>query len=237
MTSHARPFTYILRLLEDQLPALPAGTPQGVAEGAHLPAANRLVYVAEGGLALAHPTGGRGLVADEAWIGAAPLTLVGGPLGARLYRWELVAGREQEPGLLGREPLGTESRHLLESSLELDPAVGWMLRCDRVDFPKGGMAYEHVHQGPGIRCCLRGEIRVESGGHSRTLRPGDAWFERGPDPVTAFTSTQTETAFVRGMVLPRANKGKSSIRYVRPEDQAMPKLQRYRVFCEEFVEL
>jgi hypothetical protein len=37
------------------------------------------------------------------------------------------------------------------------------------------------------------------------------------------------------MILPRELKGKSSIRYVRPEDEAQPKTQRYQVFCDEFI--
>jgi len=37
------------------------------------------------------------------------------------------------------------------------------------------------------------------------------------------------------MILPRELKGKSSIRYVRPEDKAQPKTQRYQVFCDEFI--
>jgi hypothetical protein len=32
-------------------------------------------------------------------------------------------------------------------------------------------------------------------------------------------------------------RGKSSIRYVRPEDADKPKLQTYRVYVDEFIEL
>jgi hypothetical protein len=39
------------------------------------------------------------------------------------------------------------------------------------------------------------------------------------------------------MILPRELKGKSSIRYVKPEDADKPKLQIYRVFVDEFIEL
>jgi len=42
---------------------------------------------------------------------------------------------------------------------------------------------------------------------------------------------------MRVMILPRAIKGKSSIRYVRPEDQEKPKTQRYQVFADEPVDL
>ena len=39
------------------------------------------------------------------------------------------------------------------------------------------------------------------------------------------------------MILPRELKGKSSIRYVRPEDHDKPKTQSYQVFCDEFITL
>ncbi len=109
------------------------------------------------------------------------------------------------------------------------------MRCDRVDFPPGGIAYTHTHRGPGIRCLLAGEIRVEVNGHAHAVKPGEAWFEAGPDPVLAHASDREPTGFVRVMILPRELKGKSSIRYVRPEDQDKPKTQQYQVFCDEFI--
>jgi hypothetical protein len=39
------------------------------------------------------------------------------------------------------------------------------------------------------------------------------------------------------MILPRDLQGKSSIRYVRPEDQEKPKTQKYQVFCDEPITL
>ena len=108
-----------------------------------------------------------------------------------------------------------------------------MMRCDRVDFPPGGIAYTHTHQGPGIRCLLAGTIRVEVDGHGRDIAPGEAWFEAGPDPVLALASRDVPTSFARCMILPRALRGKSSIRYVRPEDADKPKTQRYQVFADE----
>ena len=51
---------------------------------------------------------------------------------------------------------------LLAAEVELDPSVEWLLRCDRVDFPPGGVAYRHTHPGPGIRYLLFGRIRIES---------------------------------------------------------------------------
>jgi quercetin dioxygenase-like cupin family protein len=106
------------------------------------------------------------------------------------------------------------------------------MRCDRVDFPPGGVAYTHTHQGPGIRVLLHGRFRVHTGGHTLEIAPGDPWFESGPDPVYAEASRDDPTSFIRVMVLPLTLLGKSSIRYVNPEDQARPKTQTYTVFVD-----
>jgi hypothetical protein len=39
------------------------------------------------------------------------------------------------------------------------------------------------------------------------------------------------------MILPRALKGKSSIRYVKAEDLGKPKSQRYQVFVDEPIDM
>ena len=40
----------------------------------------------------------------------------------------------------------------------------WLMRCDRIDFVPGGIAYRHTHPGPGIRYLLFGEITIDSEG-------------------------------------------------------------------------
>ena len=137
----------------------------------------------------------------------------------------------------GLSAAGQGGKPALAQTVELADPGGYLLRCDRVDFPPGGIAYTHTHRGPGIRCLLAGEIRVEVNGHAQAVKPGEAWFEAGPDPVLAFASEREPTSFARAMVLPRELKGKSSIRYVRPEDEAKPKTQQYQVFCDEFITL
>jgi quercetin dioxygenase-like cupin family protein len=118
------------------------------------------------------------------------------------------------------------------------PSPGeWLLRCDRVDFPPGGEAFLHTHQGPGIRVLLFGSIRIETQGATHSYGPGEPWFETGPDPVHAWTHGTEPTAFVRCMVLPRALQGSPSIRYVRDEDRERPKSQSYTVFLDEPVVL
>ena len=122
---------------------------------------------------------------------------------------------------------------LLSAPLELPVDGERLIRCDRVDFPPGGVAYLHTHQGPGIRVLLHGSIRVETGGSSHSYGPLQAWFEPGPEPVFAAASDTEPTAFVRCMVLPARLQGQSSIRYVREEDAEKPKPQSYTVFVDE----
>jgi quercetin dioxygenase-like cupin family protein len=121
----------------------------------------------------------------------------------------------------------------LSAPVELDGEL--LIRLDTVSFPPGGVAYLHVHRGPGIRVLLEGEIRVETEGQSHAYGPLEAWFESGPVPVFAAASESTPTAFVRCMVLPAELKGRRSLRYIRDEDADKPKLQEYRMFVDELL--
>jgi quercetin dioxygenase-like cupin family protein len=125
----------------------------------------------------------------------------------------------------------------LAASVALDRDVEWLLRCDRVDFPPGGIAYRHTHPGPGIRFLLHGSIRIESGGEAHVYQQFEPWFEAGPEPVLAVASEAEETAFVRAMLVPREWAGRRTIRYVDPADEDKPKLQRATVFFDEPLEL
>lgn len=192
------------------------------------PACHRVLYVRQGDAVVRSGGQAVGLAADSAWQGYEAVKATAGTAGAMLLRWELVAAGARADG---GEPL-------LARDIMLDPADGgYLMRCDRVDFPLGGIAYTHVHRGPGIRCLLTGGIRVEVNGQGRDIAPGEAWFEAGPDPVLALASKEKLTAFVRVMILPRELLGKSSIRYVRPEDADKPKLQTYRLFADEPIPL
>jgi quercetin dioxygenase-like cupin family protein len=140
-----------------------------------------------------------------------------GPLHA--LRFELVAAASHKA--------------MLSTPLKLPGGEQRLIRADRVDFPPGGFAYLHTHQGPGIRVLLHGTIRIDTAGHSTEYGPLQAWFEPGPEPVFAAASETEPTAFVRCMVLPGRLRGQSSIRYVREEDATKPKPQRYKVFVDE----
>ena len=118
---------------------------------------------------------------------------------------------------------------------EVDEALDgdWLVRCDRVEFPPGGVAYLHTHPGPGIRVLLKGRIRIETRGESHEYGPFESWYETGADPVYAVASDDEDTAFVRVMLVPRELEGRRTIRYVNPEDEDKPKLQRSRIYLEQ----
>lgn len=190
---------------------------------ARLGGCNRVIYVREGDAIVRAGAQAAGLGANSAWHGRDEVTVVAGGAGATLLRWELGAG------MTGSSTLA--------QSVELNDPGGYLMRCDRVDFPPGGIAWTHVHRGPGIRCLLAGSIRVDVNGKAHDVEPGGAWFEAGPDPVLATASKTVPTAFVRVMILPRELRGKSSIRYVKPDEADKPRLQTYRVFVDEFIDL
>ena len=123
--------------------------------------------------------------------------------------------------------------HALVWELTEDPGPGeWILRCDRVDFPPGGIAYRHVHPGAGIRRILFGELTIDRDGDARTYRAGESWHEGADDPVLATASASEDTAFVRVMLLPAEWAGRRTIRYVDPADEDKPRLQRVTVLLE-----
>lgn len=217
----------VLRLNEDRLPA--GGAP------VYLPASPRAIYVLEGDLTVEFASGCASQSTGSAWLGGEELALIPGSNGARVLRWELVMGAGDRGMLLATPGANCEVK--LSEEVGLDPRFGWLIRCDRVSFPKGGIAYNHVHQGPGIRYCLDGQIEIQTEGRTDYYGPGEAWFESGSAPVLATTSKEMETAFVRCFVLPRACKGRPSIRYVNADDATKPKTQRYKVLGERFIEI
>jgi len=155
-----------------------------------------------------------------------------------LERSEAHFGAARVDGRALRFELETEAGTgaLLAAEVDPDPGEAWLLRCDRVDFPPGGIAYRHTHPGPGIRCLLTGRIRIESAGETHDYGPLEPWFESGPEPVLATTSETEPSAFVRVLLLPREWEGRRTISYVDPADAEKPKTQRATVYFDEPIE-
>ena len=143
-----------------------------------------------------------------------------------------VAGR----GLVWELSDGDGGGALFAADVELDRSRPWVMRCDRVEFPPGAIAYRHVHPGPGIRYLLHGSLTIEAPDGTHDYRGGQAWFEGAEYPVVA-RAGDAETAFVRVLVLPAEWAGRRTIRYLDPLDEAKPKLQRATVLLEEPVVL
>lgn len=176
-----------------------------------------------------HPAGvevgpGHRMVYDlEAGVAHFGAASVAGPA----LQWQLapVRGDHRKPAVVRDAALAR--------IVALDGSREWLMRCDRVDFPPGAVAYRHVHPGPGIRRMLFGELAVTTCGLTTAHRAGDPWFESGPDPVYAESSKTDESAFARVMILPARWAGRRTIRYTDPADARRPALQRARVLVEE----
>jgi hypothetical protein len=213
---------YSLRLIEDTLaPGARYKPALGSAAGVLYLAAGDIHVEGDGGEAAPLESG-------RARFAAKPGAAVAGPSGARLLRFELV--RQPPP------PAG--GRVLLEHPMALDPHGSWLLRCDRVDFDRGGIALPHRHRGGGIRCLLRGRLDVTVGeGTARAMRPWDAWFESGREPVLAVSAKDEDTSFIRVSVLPADIRGQSSMVYVDPADAGRSKPRTYTVYVDEPIAL
>lgn len=207
----------VLRLALDGIPAKAR---------LELPAAPRFVFVRDGDAIVRCAGSAASLGAGSGLQSAQPCAIEGGAGGATVLRWELVDAGTPAWG-------GANSSEMIAREVSLPDAGGYLMRADRVDFPLGGIAYTHTHRGPGIRCLLRGAIRVESAGEVHEIGAGGAWFESGPDPVLATASSRELTGFARVMILPLDLKGRSSISYVKPEDADKPKSQKYQIYADE----
>jgi len=189
----------------------------------------RVFYARNGGVWLTAAATTTHLEAGMAWHGVGDAVLVA-DAPAVLLRFELIGGARLD----GRDAESSESRRLLEHAIELDPARGWLMRCDRVDFAPGGVALPHGHKGGGIRCLLAGTLEVTVGDRApRLMLPGDAWFESGREPVLAKASPEMATAFVRVSILPPEIRGQSSIVYVEPADAGKGRPRQYTVYVDE----
>ena len=190
-----------------------------------LPSLPRFIFIVHGSAR----TAGTTLNEGEAWQGETAITVKPGPGGVTCWRWELARG---DQGSTTANAPGMVTHEKLTAYLETLPKGELLMRGDSVAFPPGGCAYQHRHQGPGIRCLIEGGIRIDTHGRSTSFGPGGAWYESGPDAVFAQASADKPSRFIRVMILPRELTGKSSIQYVNDEDKAKPKSQQYKIYAD-----
>lgn len=215
-------------LFEDRIPAGTAPV--------YLPRGNRAVYVHTGGITATSDETSRYLGENTATVDGDELTLHSPESDTVVWRWELTPDESgDEASHLLRSAPQTESELKLKSTLDLDDRYTWLMRCDTVTFPPGGVAHTHLHQGPGIRITRSGEITIHTEGTSEAHGPGSAWAEKGVVPVLAPTTTESPTVFVRCFLLPKHCRGASSIRFVHDEDRRKVNTQSYRVLMERTI--
>jgi quercetin dioxygenase-like cupin family protein len=191
---------YTLRLFTDTL--APNAKP------APLPAANRVLYVVKGA-ALVEAGGSLArLTAGSSGFSAGAISIGSDGEGAEVLRWDLVRDSEPNDGMLAN----ATTKRTLTAPVTLGGDV--IMRLDTVALGVGGKAPLHYHQGPGIRCLLEGGFTVQTQGNTHSYKPGEAWFETGPDHVLAWAPDDKPAKFARVMILPRALEGKQSTRYV-----------------------
>jgi hypothetical protein len=183
---------YTLRLYHDSY--APGGRAVRDLEAQH-----GIAYVLKGSVSV----NGDPVVEDTALYWKDVASIEAGAAGATVWRWELV--RTDAPNDLACGD-GVTSRLRMSRRIrmfELVPTSKWLFRLDCIYNNRGSTGL-HSHPGSGIRCMLKGHLRVESdkGESSDNWRTGDCWYEEGSYPLVS-TSDPGETAdFLRGMVLP-----------------------------------
>ncbi len=157
---------HLLRLTRDDFDA-------NAALDEPLPPAIRAIYVADGMASVRTGGGTATLSANSALFHTGTMSIAARAEGACLLRYELDPGQGVPAGE------GVRSELKLEAALRLDDPDGYLLRCDKVELPPGGIAYTHTHQGGGIRCLL--EAGSTSG--CMTRRPSSAPTTPGSRPA------------------------------------------------------
>jgi hypothetical protein len=214
----------VLRLFTDTFAAKARGA---------LSAANRMIYVVSGIVDIEVGASVVRLNAGSSAFLPDPTALGAATDGTEVLRWELVGQPESEDGLL-RSP-GASSKRTLDARISVDDTMPWLMRLDTVELPAGGKAPMHTHQGPGIRCLLDGGFTVETQGHTGSYRPGEAWFETGPDPVVAWAPDDKPAKFARVMLLPHALLGKQSTRYVQADPVVATRGRRWIIHLDRAI--
>ncbi len=130
-------------------------------------------------------------------------TIKAGPKGTVLWRWELVPESDPLHLLHGKSVNSIIRLSRKIKMFEMVPTSKWLFRLDCIVDNEGSTGL-HSHPGSGIRCMIKGQLRVVSdkGECSDNTKPGDAWYEEGSYPLISTTDKGSKATFLRGMVLP-----------------------------------
>ncbi len=143
----------------------------------------------------------------------APLGIGKVGLGAADLQFVVTTDALSGPGVLACKPVTI-------------PDGGWALRLDEVAFPVGAVAHRHTHTGSGWRYLVSGALRIEAATSATEMTVGDSWFEPANTPVRAVAlQDKGVTRFVRCMVIPQDDIGRSTFHLADPLDAELPRLQ------------
>lgn len=187
-----------------------------------LPPAVRGLYVRRGAVML----DGTPLEEDSATLATGAITLNGT---GEVWRFEVAVVPEL---VAPAERVGMILAHPLPRA----PALPFVLRLDRVDFPPVAETPKHGHAGPGIRRLLAGRLLAEIGEGAHRITPGGPWYETGTDPVVGRVLAPG-TSFIRAMVLDAALLGQPSFRAWDAAEAAKPRGAQYRLFFDRLTAL
>lgn len=177
------------------------------------------VYVAAGSAEV----GGTAVETDNGHFVAGPFTL-SGTGSAWLYEFAPIT----QPTLDGAGISLVISRRLPQAY-----SGDRIFRADRVESNPGSQTPLHGHRGPGIRRLLKGRLHAYIGEDSERIDAGHAWFETGKDWVIGKNIHNSNSAFVRVMILPaELSGGISSFVPATPDEANKPRSVTYRLFGE-----
>jgi hypothetical protein len=184
--------SYLLKLFQDELVPNSAVIPG-------LEAQHSIIYVWKGPATI----NGKVIKADSAAYAEDFATIKVGAKGAVLWRWELVPENDPIHLLQGKGVNSSLKLSRKVKMFELVPSSKWLFRLDCIVDNEGSTGL-HSHPGSGIRCMIKGQLRVVSdkGESSDNTKPGDAWYEEGAYPLISTTDPGLKATFLRGMVLP-----------------------------------
>jgi len=162
-------------------------------------AQHSIIYVCKGSACIS-----RNIIEEDTAVYVEDFATINtGSTGAKLWRWELIPENDPLHLLKGKGITSILKMSRKVKMFELVPTSKWLFRLDCIANHEGATGF-HSHLGSGIRCLVKGQIRVFSnkGECSDNNLPGDVWFEEGAYPVASTSDPGNKATFLRAMILP-----------------------------------
>src|SRR4051794_20669778 len=111
----------------------------------YLPRGDRAIYVRAGGIDVVSNSWSQFLWESSALTSQEEVTLIADDRDTVLWRWELAADdTTDEQRFAFRSAPETTSAVKLMATFDFDDRYTWLIRCDMVTFPPGGIALTHL---------------------------------------------------------------------------------------------